>query len=155
MYWIIYNWTIVESRITISDHSTMTCKRLCSLIGLNSKMETGYVRNIWIISITFHSYFGLYFLSDWKEKSIQLILVINITDNFIYKPRKYVYKNSSLTWWVTKGLTRKSSGALIMAISYEISCDICFNSIHKYIYSDQKNVKIVCLMSCCINLYFM
>jgi hypothetical protein len=41
--------------------------------------------------------------------------------------------------------TRKLSAAL--TASYEITCDICVNSIHKYIYiytySDQENVNIV------------
>ena len=49
---------------------------------------------------------------------------------------------------------RKLSGALIMTLSYVITCDIGINPIHKYnvyIYPDQKNANIVCVMSCCVN----
>jgi hypothetical protein len=41
-----------------------------------------------------------------------------------------------------------------MTISYVIICDIGINSIHKYVYPNQKNVNIVCVMSCCVNVLY-
>jgi hypothetical protein len=43
-----------------------------------------------------------------------------------------------------------------LTISYEIICDICINSIHKYIYIFRSEFffDIVCLMSCCVNVLY-
>jgi hypothetical protein len=74
----------------------------------------------------------------------------------LHKNQDYVHFDQCVSYFVITPSTIKLSGAL--TISYEIICDICINSIHKYIYiylfGSGRNVTIMCVMSCYVNVLY-